>query len=105
MDPSQVCDVFTSYVKTSCLNFSMTESTFGMTIQIKRSSIKMKYPSCHTFSYQENGSVEDIEALKSVIDQLKIDHDTYENTIKDFSTKLQEAKIEIGNFNFNKILS
>ena len=53
----------------------------------------MKYPSCHTFSYQENGSVEDIEALKSVIDQLKIDHDTFENTIKDFSTKLQEAKI------------
>ena len=67
MDPNQTCAMLLSYLKISNLNFSLSESPFAVTINVKKSFIIDKHGVSGTSGITEQPVSEVNIALKNII--------------------------------------
>ena len=114
MDSIQTCDLLLNLVKNSNLNFSLTESPFSVTINIKKSFIKDKngivrvsniggFSRYNCQSIDENQILqEENKSLKTVLAQHKDENEALSDTIHELGIKLEKAKKELTETIFEK---
>ena len=111
MDPFQTCDNLLNCVKSSNLNFSLSETPFAVSISLKKTFVRdktgaLKTPSpnfhcCH-FNKPTNIDGNQIflletanEALKANVVQHKTELDAFREANHELDLNLQKAKVEI----------
>ena len=114
MDSIQTCDLLLNLVKNSNLNFSLTESPFSVTINIKKSFIKDKngivrvsniggFFRYNCQSIDENQILqEENKSLKTVLAQHKDENEALSDTTHVLGIKLEKAKKELTETIFEK---
>ena len=99
MDPFQTCDVLISLLKNSNLNFSLTESPFSASINLKKSFIKETNGTLRTsnlceFLSQDNQVIEENKILKDKnigLQAVIAQNDELTNIVRELGIKLEKA--------------
>ena len=97
MDPNQTCEILLSNLKQSNLNFSLYESPFTMTINIKKSFIKDHYGVSRTSGFSDKNfeTTEVNNTLKNIISHQTNEIFNYQHALQELSINLEKSKCEL----------
>ena len=119
MDPVQTSDLLLTFIKSSNLNYNLTESPFSVSINIRKTFIRDKDGTLKTPFQTSNYSngyhlatkadttqisllEAEIESLKAAVNQHEIQQDDLMKANHELDSKLQAAKLEISDILFKK---
>ena len=100
MDANKTCEIVLKYVKKSNLNWSLTESPFSVTINVKKSFIKDQHGVFRTSEIVNHE--EHVKFLDSTISEQKQTIEEYQHEVHELSMQLQKAKKEISDVMLEK---
>ena len=100
MDANKTCKIVLKYVKKSNLNWSLTESPFSVTINVKKSFIKDQHGVFRTSEIVNHE--EHVKFLDSTIREQKQTIEEYQHEVHELSMQLQKAKKEISDVMLEK---
>ena len=98
MDPNQTCEILLSNLKKSNLNFSLSESPFAVTIDIKKSFIKDHHGVSRTSGFSDKNfetATECNNTLKNIICDQTTEIFNYQNALQELSINLEKSKYQL----------
>ena len=98
MDPKQSCDILLSYLKKSNLNFSLAESPFTVTIDIKKTFIKDHHGVSRTSGFSDHNfqTVTEVNnGLENTISEQSNEIINHQHALWELSFNLEKSKYEL----------